>query len=93
MARNGTGAIPTPECELKPSPRAFKILNNSLPKKPIESEMEVRSKSPNPIDKPMYNKVLLKDPKFKEFYAENMYRAVSTFPKFARNYSKNYKSV
>lgn len=55
--------------------------------------MEVRSKSPNPIDKPMYNKVLLKDPKFKEFYAENMYRAVSTFPKFARNYSKNYKSV
>jgi len=55
--------------------------------------MEVRSKSPNPIDKPMYNKVLLKDPKFKEFYAENLYRAVFTFPKFTRNYSKNYKSV
>jgi len=39
----------------------------------------------------MYNKVLLKDAKFKEFYSENLYRAVFTFPKFTRNYSKNYK--
>ena len=30
---------------------------------------------------------------FKEFYSENLYRAVFTFPKFTRNYSKNYKSV
>lgn len=30
---------------------------------------------------------------FKEFYSENLYRAVSTFPKFTRNYSKNYKNV
>lgn len=40
-----------------------------------------------------YNKFLLKDPMFKEFYSENLYRAVFTFPKFTRNYSKNYKSV
>ncbi len=42
---------------------------------------------------PPYNKLLLNDSKFKEFYAENLYRAVSTFPKFTRNYSKNYKNV
>jgi len=35
----------------------------------------------------------MKDPIFKEFYAENLYRAVFTFPKFTRNYSKNYKTV
>jgi len=37
--------------------------------------------------------MLLKDPVYKEFYADNLYRAVSTFPKFTRNYSKNYKNV
>jgi hypothetical protein len=40
-----------------------------------------------------YNKLLLKDPAFKEHYAENLYKAIFTFPKFTRNYSKNYKNV
>jgi len=40
-----------------------------------------------------YHKILLKDPNFKEFYANNICRAIFTFPKFRRNYSKNYKLV
>lgn len=40
-----------------------------------------------------YNKKLLKDPNFREFYSNNLHRAVFTFPKFTRNYSKNYKQV
>ena len=40
-----------------------------------------------------YNKVLFKDNAFKQFYQENLYKAVFTFPKFKRNYSKNYKNV
>jgi hypothetical protein len=42
---------------------------------------------------PSYPKMLLRDNVFKDFYAENLYRGVSTFPKFTRNYSKNYKNV
>ena len=37
--------------------------------------------------------MMMKDPLFREFYAENLFRAVSIFPKFTRNYSKNYKNV
>ena len=40
-----------------------------------------------------YNKMMMKDPMFREFYSENLFRAVTTFPKFTRNYSKNYKNV
>ena len=36
---------------------------------------------------------MLRDHSYREFYADNLYRAVSTFPKFTRNYSKNYKNV
>jgi hypothetical protein len=42
---------------------------------------------------PPYNKMMMKDLQFRDFYAENLFRAVSTFPKFTRNYSKNYKNV
>ena len=35
----------------------------------------------------------MKDPSFRNFYADNLYKAVFTFPKFKRNYSKNYKNV
>lgn len=55
-----------------------------------------RSPSPKPIVKPVeipYNKLLLKDQNFKDFYAKNICKAIFTFPKFTRNYSKNYKAV
>eukprot|EP00347_Sterkiella_histriomuscorum_P003489 403364102 len=40
-----------------------------------------------------YNSILLSDVKFKDFYAESLYEAIFTFPKFQRTYSKNYKNV
>jgi predicted secreted acid phosphatase len=40
-----------------------------------------------------YNKRLLKDPVFREFYQQNLCKAIYIFPKFTRNYSKNYKLV
>ena len=43
--------------------------------------------------KQKYNEILLSDPKFKDFYSESLYEAIFTFPKFRRNYSKNYRSV
>jgi len=31
--------------------------------------------------------------KYKDFYAESLYEAIFTFPKFQRTLSKNYKNV
>ncbi|CDW88199.1 nli interacting factor-like phosphatase family protein [Stylonychia lemnae] len=40
-----------------------------------------------------YNQILLSDLKYKDFYAESLYEAIFTFPKFQRTLSKNYKNV
>jgi hypothetical protein len=40
-----------------------------------------------------YNKLILEDLAYTDFYAEHLHKAVVTFPKFTRNYSKNYKTV
>lgn len=40
-----------------------------------------------------YNDLVLADKYFKQVYAENLKAAIFTFPKFKRNYSKNYAKV
>ena len=33
------------------------------------------------------------DSKFKDHYSDSIYEGIFTFPKFTRNFSKNYKKV
>ncbi|CDW90362.1 nli interacting factor-like phosphatase family protein [Stylonychia lemnae] len=40
-----------------------------------------------------YNELVLADKQFKQVYAENLNAAIFTFPKFKRNYSKNYSKI
>lgn len=40
-----------------------------------------------------YNELVLADKYFKQVYADNLKSAIFTFPKFKRNYSKNYAKV
>lgn len=70
------------------------------PKEEIKKQLNTAQGSAVPIPNPVakqslvpYNKMMMKDPLFREFYAENLFKAVSIFPKYTRNYSKNYKNV
>jgi hypothetical protein len=81
-------------------PREERAANKVVwPREEIKKQANTAQGSAVPIPNPAvkllapYNKMMMKDPLFREFYAENLFRAVSIFPKFTRNYSKNYKNV